>query len=535
MIWSGVLLSRVRLARNQLVPRRRGRGAAPGRLLLALTLALVLATFVTLALAGLFLKLQSDGADARDASVGLALALTAALVGLLAFDLHEAVSTLVLDSDLELLRRAPVPAWASFTLKLLDAFPRTSALLVILAVPALVGFAIIFPVPAWCWALVPLALVALWAVALGLGAAVAILILRVVPARTAREVLGLLSTFAVFALWIANSFVLPRLALDSESPLAMLHAIEAAAPWGFRLSPGTWIAEMMAAAGAGDAPAALRALAAALTAATVMLTAAGMMAAWGLGTVQARLSGAGARTPRRPQRAMRFPKQPHLLRALLNRDVRLFLRDWTVLGDIVVASALWTLLPLIGTPLYTLDRALLARAMLLALTVALGYEVGTRAIPFERRGLTWVRLAPVSAWRWVAGRAVSTLAVALPVVAVAALGVIFALGLTAREIAGTFTIVLPALVIALAIGLWTGAAFANFEWTHPRAMLTLTGRALATLLLLAQAVAWFAWTRFIAPGVPGRVVLVLPLALAALVVPVLLGLTARELRHRTWP
>ncbi len=528
-----MLLSRVRLARNQFLPRRGGRGSSPGRPLLAVTLALVLATFVAFALGGLFLQLQSDGADARDASVALALALTTSLVGLLAFDLHEVVSTIVLDSDLQLLRRAPVPAWASFALKLLDAFPRTSALLVILAVPALVGYAVIFPVPAWCWALVPLALVALWATALGIGVTVAMLLLRVVPANTAREVLGLLSTFAVFVLWIGNSFVLPRLALDSASPLAMLHAIEAKAPWGYRLSPGTWIAEMMGAAGAGDAGYALRALGGALVVAALTLLAAGLVAARNLEAVQARVSGSGGRAARGPARAMRFTQRPSLFGALLVRDLRLFLRDWTVLGDIVVASALWTLLPLVGAPLYSLERALLARAMLLSLTVALGYEVGTRAIPFERHGLTWVRLAPVPAWRWVLGRAVSTLAIALPVVAIAACGVVAALGLTADEIATTIAIVLPALAIALAIGLWTGAAHANLEWTHPRAMLTLTGRTLATLLLLAQAVAWFAWAMFSAPGDLAHATTLMPLALATVLVPALLALTARALRVRT--
>ncbi len=532
MIWSGVLLSRARLARNQFLPRP-GRGSTTGRPLFAATLALVLATFVAFALGGLFLQLQSEGADARDASVGLALALTASLVGLIAFDLHEVVSTVVLDSDLELLRRAPVPAWSSFAIKLLDAFPRTSALLVILAVPALVGYAVIYPVPAWCWGLVPLALVSLWAIALGLGVAVALLLLRVVPATTAREVLGLLSTFAVFVLWIGNSFVLPRLALDSASPLAMLHAIEAKAPWGYRLSPGTWIAEMMGAASAGDAAHALRALASTLAAAAAAVVLAGVVAAHHLGSVQARVSNARGRATRGPARAMRFARRPGLLGALLSRDLKLFLRDWTVLGDIVVASALWTLLPLVGAPLYTLERALLARAMLLSLTVALGYEVGTRAIPFERRGLVWARLAPVPAWRWIVGRAVSTLAVALPVVAIAATGVIGALGLTALEIVTTLAIVLPALAIALAIGLWTGTAHANFEWTHPRAMLTLTGRTLATVLLLAQAVGWFAWAMYGTHVATGLSATLLPLALATVLVPALLALTARELRRRT--
>jgi len=231
---------------------------------------------------------------------------------------------------------------------------------------------------------------------------------------------------------------------------------------------------------------------------------------------------------------MRFAPRPRVQAAILARDLRLFLRDWTVLGDLLVASVLWTLLPLVAGPLLDIDRALLARAMLLALTVALGSEIAARAIPFERRGIAWMRLAPVPAWRWVADRGLSTLTMALPIVVAATLAVTLALRIEPAEIAGTVALVLPALVLALAIGLWTGAVHGNFEWTHPRAMLTLPGRALAALLLLVQATGWlgaaFVMTRFEV----GAGALVLPALVAAMLAVILLALTARHLRSRSW-
>src|SRR6185295_6155962 len=130
-----------------------------------------------------------------------------------------------------------------------------------------------------------------------------------------------------------------------------------------------------------------------------------------------------------------------LLRAMLRRDARLFLRDWTVLGDVLISSVLWTLLPLLSAPLIEVDRVLLARAMLLALTVALGNEIAARAVPFERRGLAWARLAPVAPWRWVTARALSTVTIALPIVALATIAVAATLRLSGGALLGTIAIV----------------------------------------------------------------------------------------------
>src|SRR5262249_30477128 len=48
----------------------------------------------------------------------------------------------------------------------------------------------------------------------------------------------------------------------------------------------------------------------------------------------------------------------------------------------------------------------------------------------------------------------------------------------------------PGLVLALALGMWSGAAFGNHEWTNPRGMLTLPGRLTSTAVLIGQVFAW---------------------------------------------
>jgi hypothetical protein len=156
--------------------------------------------------------------------------------------------------------------------------------------------------------------------------------------------------------------------------------------------------------------------------------------------------------------------------------------------------------------------------MLFSLAVGLGYEVGARALPFERRGLAWARLAPVPTLQWTMARWLSVLALALPMAVVAALVSGRALGLPVAESLGAFGQSLPALVMAISIGLWTGARFGNPDWTHQRAMLSGTGRLFAVVLIFAQGTGWIMWIWVDAPGglvVPALGALVSLLALAA--------------------
>jgi len=199
------------------------------------------------------------------------------------------------------------------------------------------------------------------------------------------------------------------------------------------------------------------------------------------------------------------------------RDLRLFLRDWTVLGDILTAAALWTLLPVLSARLITATPGLMVRAMLIALTVGLGYEIAARSVPFERRAIVWARLAPVSPQRWVWAKWLATAALALPVFLVAVLTLAVAVPLPPGEWAGTLVIGLSALASALSLGLLTGLVFGDPDWTNPRAMLTVSGRIVATGLLLTQAVGWLGWSAltWLRPGLGGPAGLAVPVAIAA--------------------
>ena len=93
--------------------------------------------------------------------------LSATLAGLLVLDLREAIQTLITDSDLDLLRRAPIAPAALFAIKLGDALPKTSLLFAVVALPAVAAFHWAFPLPWWTWLLTPLLMFALWAIPMG--------------------------------------------------------------------------------------------------------------------------------------------------------------------------------------------------------------------------------------------------------------------------------------------------------------------------------------------------------------------------------
>lgn len=523
---AGVLRSRGRMLRNHLFARRaKGRGQTWTSLILTSTAGVILfGIFVAL-----FAPLAASQGGLEQAGSLLGIVFGAALVALVVFDVHYAVSALFTDSDLDLLRRAPLRSAELFVIKVVDALPQTTMVLLVVALPAALAFAWTMPLPLWALALLPLQLAALWIVPLGIGSALALFVLRRVPAARARESLGLISSLTLTLLWLANAFLLPRL----QDPARITEAIGSARAWE-AFSPAHWLASALVAARLGEAGTAMGRTMQLLAAGAVAGGLAVWLAARQLEPTLARI--ASSPRPRRGvQRTRRIARGT--IGALILRDARLFARDWTVLSDVLTASLLWTLLPLVSAPAVTeLPASTLARLMLLGLAVALGYEVAARSVPFERDGFAWVRMAPVPAWRWVAAKAAGAAVLSLPLVALATLTLMAAMPGAARDWQVTVSVILSALGLSLSIGIWNGITFADWKWTNPRAMLTSSGRLMAIGLLLGQLALWGLGAHWIEVG-PLRNSLVsvaLPPLLAMLLAVLPLRLTVRRVLQIEW-
>jgi hypothetical protein len=536
---AGVVRGRLRLLRNALF-RRASAGSARHPLLGA-ALAVLLGALLFGGMRALFAWLAESGTSPDAAGVLLGLALGAGLLGLLVFDLQEAIGVLLLDSDLELLRRAPLRARELFALKLVDAMVRTSSMVMVLLLPALLGFVAGYGAGGWGLALVPLLLAGLWSIPVGLGMALAIAVVSRLPARRAREGLALFTTFGLILVWLANVYVLPRLAGSEEPVPGALTRLMEAPPRLAAALPSAWAARALAAAARRKPAAAAGPVAALLVAGALSMALAGAVAGRGLEAAQARVAGPRPRARRATARAPAAGARARpagVTAAILARDARLFLRDWTMLSDVLISAALWTLLPFLGLSLPAGRGPLVGGLALLALAVALGYEVAARALPFEREGGAWRRLAPVSAWRWTLAKLAGAALVAAPILLIASLAITLPLRIGPAAWLGAIALALPALGLALVVGLLSGAWFGNPRWTDPRAMLGFTGRLVALLLLVAQVALWVGvWfgAQALGPRLPPGVMFVAPAALAGLLAAAPLGMTARRIAATEWP
>jgi len=492
VIARGVLLGRARALRNSVFGRGRsgGRRGARGPLtgaLFAVAAGLILYAVID----GFFDELVRAGATREEMRAVLALAFDVALAMLVIFDLESAVSTLILDRDLDLLRVAPLKPRALLGLKLLDGLPRTAAPIGVVALPALLAWAVPGPTPAATWILAPVVLALLWAIPLGAGTALSLAFLSRIPARRARESLGLVSLLVFAALWVFNFVVLPRFASEAGEPLARMRWLLAAAGHIVALTPGGWAADLIAADALGSRVRSALALVAAAGASLALAAfAAGRLLGPLLMAARTPVARAGPRG-----RRLRVAVRP-FLPAVMRRDWLLFTRDWTLLGDVIAGAVMWTLLPLIVLPLHPVRSPELVRAMLLALAVGTGWGIGTRAFPVERRAAAWMRIAPVPARSWVAARFASVGAFTLAPVAVAALGLGLPARLGAADWLTTLASVLPAAALSIAIGLWIGAAFGEPGWTSPTSVLTLGGRLTSAAALALQTAGWIALPAF---------------------------------------
>lgn len=471
-----------RLARRSLWSAGR-----PRRELLPLVLVLGMLLAFGLTAHALFQMLADAQAPRAWAVRVLGWAFTLALLMLALGNLHVAVAAVVGAPDLERLRTAPISPRQLLALKLFQTLPRTLPPVLGIALPVGLAFSATYggvnPLAFGC------ALLALWAVPLGLGSALALPLLRIAPATRLRESLAVLATVAFVAGWLVNAFWMPRLAEGAAGLSAGLRALPAPPAW----SPATWAALAVTGAGGMAFAAAIGCLVAASVALALALAAGTRL----LDVLQIRAEGAPGRVVRASAR-----RAATLAQAFLRRDAALVARDWPVVLDALANLALWSLLPLAVLPLAPLPRQELARDMVIALSVSLGHDVAARALPLERASLAWARLSPVGGARWVRLRSLGVGGVTLGLQVVATALVSLAFGLRGPAVLDVLVFALAATAAATGTGLCVGALLGDPDWTDPRAMLGAGGRALSAVLLLTQAAVALALAHRLSPAEP---------------------------------
>ncbi len=485
MSWRSYLWCRGRIFRNGLL---RSRGGESRGLVLWWGLALLVGAMVHLGLLGLFEMSLASGLGPAVVRELLALLLDLAFLGLWVFDLHFALSALFFDSDLDLLRAAPIPAGRLLLCKVLDSAPHTLTLLVAVALPACTAYLSVMDAPRWTWLLLPSVLFALWGMAMGPGVIGALWLGRRVPPASVRGVLAVVGALLLLSIWLLGGLAVPHVAWSEGDLTDTLRALSrlSGTAWA---SPAHWAAWALHSAATRRPGVALAWGLGLLTATFLLLWLAGRYAAVGLRDAQ---SAAMVRPARRviPHGGRLPPPLRSPLIAVIVKDLRQISRQWSVLIDVVASALLWAALPLFAAPLYPASADLILTGALVVLSAGLGYEISARSIPLERSSVALLASSPVPARTWLFAKLCTSAALsgALYLTAAATLG--FGLHVPAGPALAAAAWGGLALFVSLCAGLALGAHFADFAWTNPRAMLHTSGRVAAALVLLMQMALW---------------------------------------------
>jgi ABC-2 type transport system permease protein len=412
-----------------------------------------------------------------------AVALFGALTLLVFSSFGSLLSALFLARDLDALLVAPVPMRAVFVVKFFGGLSVQYLILLVLLGPALLayghgmGYGPLYQLSA------ALALLLSPLLPAGLAALLVMVVVRVMPPRRAREIVGVLGGLLAFgfsALTQIGAVLAPR----SADPDALATLLAADNP----LLPSSWAGRALIAAGEGRLPQ-LALYGGGFLAASIAVFAACLVAAEQLYYAGwSGLANDGGRVRRRRTAGLwRFARPagplgallPAQSAAILAKDLRLFTRDLRNLQALIfplALSAIWVVQLVTGPtrppdpdlPAWAAElRDLGGAGIVFFICVSVSGALAGGGVSREGKAYWLLKLAPVSPWRLLLGK------LALAFLPFPLLGAPLLIGLGLARGLGPATLIQQAALIMLcglgsaAIGVGLGAAFPRLNWEHP--------------------------------------------------------------------
>lgn len=462
------------------------------------------------------------------------------------------LSAAYLDRDLGWTLATPAPPAAVWSARFVLGATRASWFLVAAGVPTFIGYALAFRAsPLLYVGLLPLLF--LFALApSGIGAALCVALVRLVPARRAKEATTLVAVVGLSLLLVVLRMLEPeRILTPYADPRDVVATLEAVSAPTVPYLPSHWAARALLEAGAGRLDiAALAGLAAAGAAAIGLALATGPR--WHLdGWRKAQESARRTRPGPLLERPFERLGADRAAAALLGKELRLFARDpgqWTqalvLLALVVIYAFNMRQLPEAFASRWLRDAVTYLNVVATgALLVAVANRFVFPAVSLEGRSAWFPFSAPVTPGQLLLAKAT---AAGLPLLVLGlalSVGAAGLLGASRAFVVFTAAAVSAEVCAIVSIGLGLGAIYPRFDLDDPAqvgltpAGLAFTATGLAYVVLLAAAAAPWAWWALDAaylPAVPRRDLLVSAAALAlvhlaAIAVP--LGLGLRRLRR----
>lgn len=386
-----------------------------------------------------------------------------------------AISTLYLSDDLNFLLAQPISARRVFGLKVFETFLNTALVPVLLTLPLLLTIGAFFGAPAWAYPLMLLADVLTFAAPVGLGALLAVGLMRVAPAGRVREVstaLGVIfSAGLVYAIRALRPEVLIQRAQDPAKFEELLRSFSGpSSPF----LPPSWASGFIWQAAHGNFSPALWPL--------LILTALLLGLATWLATVAYQEGWARALdsslprldpSPKRAGWAERSLSRLGLGGTLASKDMRMTFRDPTQWSQllIVVALAGVYLVSVKAVPIPVPQFRGILGYIQLAFQGFIVSGVATRlafpAVSQEARAYWLLRTSPISSWQIVTSKFWGVLPVTLT------LGLVMGVVSAGAMSLGPTLLLLSILVnisnafVITALGVALGAAAPRFTADNP--------------------------------------------------------------------
>lgn len=435
-------------------------------------------------------------------------ALFGALLMLVLTSFSTVLSSLYLSGDIDMLLVAPVPMRAVFVVKFFGGLLIPYLLLFVLLGPALLGFGqgMGYGPAYYVAAVITLALLPL--LPFSIGALLVMAVVRVIPARRAREIVGVLGGLVGIAWYVMSQFSRQIGAqVSSAQTLGWLERLNSP------LLPSGWAGRALIAAGEGEwatflalgslfAAVSLGAfLGALILGERIYYEGWSNMATQG-GKARRRSEGRVARSsPAGSPISALSSFLPIESAAILYKDLRVFPRDLRNLQQLIfplVMAGIWTFNLIAGGPgaqdvgnlgpAESAMRLLFPAGISAFICLTLSSALGGPNISREGKGFWQLKIAPVSSWRLLLGK--FALAYAPYPIAGTAFIVLISVLQRSRPLdaLAAWAIVMITGLGVCAITLGMGAAFPKFDWVNPNQQSSLRAGCLAPIFYMVYLV-----------------------------------------------
>lgn len=412
------------------------------------------------------------------------IALFIALVMLVLTSFSTVLSSLYLSGDIDMLLVAPVPMRAVFVVKFFGGLVLPYLLLFLLLGPALLGFGQGMGYGPVFYVAAILALLLLPLLPFSIGALLVMAVVRVIPARRAREIVGVLGGMIGIAWYILSQFSRQiGTRVSGAQTLGLLERLNNP------LLPSAWAGRALIAAGEGEwavflALGSLFALVSVGAFAGALILGERIyyegwsnMATQGGKTRKHQKTNEARRTEPFSLRPLTFLLPPESA-AILYKDLRVFPRDLRNIQQLIfplVVAAIWVFnLVSNGRGSYAWSSQVSSAFDLLFpvgisafICLTLSTALGGSNISREGKGFWQLKIAPISSWRLLLGKFVLAYA-PYPIVGTLFIALISVLQHSRIQdalIAWAILLLTGLGVCAIALGL--GAAFPKFDWVNP--------------------------------------------------------------------